>query len=140
MSAEQLLAQSARTPLSLQHPCDPVLSISPLPWELDRSYFCLMSQEVVTFKDLALVFTAEELGLLTLTQRTLYKDVMLENFKNLVAVGEDRCPVTPNLSLPETLCPQMLKALDHLKGFPRTKRIFLMFLLSQNLFKLLILS
>lgn len=94
----------------------------------------------MTFKDLALVFTAEELGLLTLTQRTLYKDVILENFKNLVAVGEDGCPVTPNLSLPETLCPQMLKALDHLKGFPRTKRIFLMFLLSQNLFKLLILS
>lgn len=67
MNAEQLLAQSARTPLSPQHPCDPVLSVSPLPWELDRSYFYLMSQEVVTFKDLALVFTAEELGLLTLT-------------------------------------------------------------------------
>ena len=52
-----------------------------------------MLQGPVSFKDVAVDFTQEEWQYLDLPQRDLYRDVMLENYINLISVGEDRFPV-----------------------------------------------
>lgn len=51
----------------------------------------MLLQGSVTFQDVAVDFTPDEWQLLDCDQRTLYWDVMLENFRNLISVGD---PVT----------------------------------------------
>ncbi|XP_036605142.1 zinc finger protein 69 homolog isoform X2 [Trichosurus vulpecula] len=77
--------------------------------EMTSGLLASRSKESLTFKDMSMSFTQDEWGHFDSTQKSLYRDVMLDNYRNLASLGH---PVSK---------PDVISHLEHGKG-PWTKK------------------
>ncbi|XP_032250103.1 zinc finger protein 789 isoform X3 [Phoca vitulina] len=57
--------------------------------DLEAVFLTAGWKELLSFEDVAMYFTREEWNKLERAQKDLYRDVMLENYRNMILLGND---------------------------------------------------